>query len=75
MGGILDDFHSKYVPIVTFNDKTEVLDHIISDGDQLPEERAKNAQWQMFSLKHMWKEWMESQLLLLIRKRISYMYN
>lgn len=45
MAQILDDMHSKYVPTVTLDGVTEVLDHVIFDGDQLTEERARNAQW------------------------------
>ena len=45
MAQILDDMHSKYVPTVTLVGVTEVLDHVIFDGDQLTEERARNAQW------------------------------
>lgn len=45
MAQILDDMHSKYVPPVTLDNEPVVLDHVILDGDQLTEERARNAQW------------------------------
>ena len=52
MAQIRDDMHSKYVPTVTLDGVTEVLDHVIFDGDQLTEERARNAQWQIHWLEH-----------------------
>ena len=45
MAQILDDMHSKYVPTVTMDNEPEVVDHVIFDGDQLTEERARNTQW------------------------------
>lgn len=45
MAQILDDMHSKYVPTVTLDNEPVVLDHVILDGDQLTEERERNAQW------------------------------
>ena len=43
MAQILNEYHKKYVPTTTVHggDKDEILDHVIFDGDQLTEERAK----------------------------------
>ena len=45
MTQILQDIKSKYVPTVTNGGKTEVLQKVFFDGDQLTEERAPNCHW------------------------------
>ena len=45
MAQILEDLQLKYVPTVVLDNEPEVLERIILDGDQLTEERARNAQW------------------------------
>ena len=44
MAQILHNLQEKFVPSTKVEGKTEILDRVFLDGDQLTEERAKNAQ-------------------------------
>ena len=45
MTQILENAQRLYVPTVEINGEEVILEKIIFDGDQLTEERARNAQW------------------------------
>ena len=44
MAKILEDVQSKFVPTVDINGEPRVVQQVFLDGDQLTEERARNAQ-------------------------------
>ena len=44
MAEILNNIQSKFVPTAEVNNRKQVLQKIFLDGDQLTEERARNAQ-------------------------------
>ena len=45
MAQIMKNIQDMYVPVVSVNGKTKIVQKIIFDGDQLTEERARNAQY------------------------------
>ena len=45
MAQIMKNIHNKYVPVKEVDGKLKATEKIIFDGDQLTEERARNAQY------------------------------
>lgn len=45
MAQILENAQRLYVPVVEVNGEQQIIEKVIFDGDQLTEERSRNAQW------------------------------
>lgn len=45
MAQIMKEIQDRYVPVAQVDGKTKIVQKIVFDGDQLTEERARNAQY------------------------------
>lgn len=78
MAEILKNIQSNFVPTAEVNNETEVLQKVFLDGDQLTEERARNAQLantladtpyeRLNGLETVFADWHLGKNLLMVRK-------